>query len=238
MNSKSCKEIQECFSGYLDGAISGHEMLEISRHIEGFEDSANGKWTAGCQACARELAAWRLTQDAVSALPSAKAPADLALKLRVAISHERARRDSRMLDRLSLAWDNAVRPLLVQISAGLAGTVVLASIALLLGVVAAPQPVLANDEPLGAITVPHYLYSTVAPGDIVTAHNAAIVVEASVDRAGRVYDFTVVSGPQDRAVRTQIEDQLLARVYQPASAFGVPIRGRVVVTFAGISVRG
>ena len=238
MNSTSCKEIQECFSGYLDGAISGHEMLEISRHIEGFEDSANGKWTAGCQACARELAAWRLTQDAVSALPSAKAPADLALKLRVAISHERARRDSRMLDRLSLAWDNAVRPLLVQVSAGLAGTVVLASIALLLGVVAAPQPVLANDEPLGAITSPHLLYSAFSPADLVTARDTPIVVEALVDAAGRVYDFTIVSGPQDESVRTRIADQLLGSVYQPASAFGVPVRGRVVVTYAGISVRG
>ena len=93
-----------------------------------------------------------------------------------------------------------VRPLLVQVSAGLAGTVVLGgSIMLLLGMVAAPQPVLANDEPLGALTAPHYLYSTVSPGDIVTAHDTSIVVEASVDAAGRVYDFTIVSGPQDEA---------------------------------------
>jgi hypothetical protein len=237
MNSKPCAEIQACFSSYLDSAIGGHEMLEISRHIEGFEDAASGSHVAGCQACESELAAWRLTQDAVSTLRPAKAPADLALKLRLAISREHARRDSRLLDRLSLAWDNAVRPLLVQVSAGLAGTVVLGSIALL-GVVAAPPPVLANDEPLGAITSAHYLYSTVSPGDIVTAHGNAIVVEASVDTAGRVYDFTIVSGPQDDTVRTQVADQLLGSVFEPASAFGVPIRGRAVVVFAGISVRG
>jgi hypothetical protein len=63
-------------------------------------------------------------------------------------------------------------------------------------------------------------------------------VEASVDAAGRVYDFSIVAGPQDDAVRTQIANQLLGSVFQPASAFGVPIRGRVVVTFSGISVRG
>jgi hypothetical protein len=231
-------EVQACFSSYLDGAISGHEMLEIGRHIEGVEDSAGAGRVGGCEVCARELTAWRLTQNAIAALGPVKAPADLPLKLRIAISREHARRESRFLDRVSLAWDNVVRPRLVQVSAGLAGSVVLGSIALLLGVVAVPQPVLANDEPLGAITAPHYLYSTVSPGDVVTAHDTPIVVEALVDAGGRVYDFTIVSGPQTEAVRTQVADQLLGSVFEPASAFGVPVRGRVVVTYSGISVHG
>ena len=225
MNPKQCAEIQACFSSFLDGAISGHEMLEVSRHTE------------DCEGCARELAAWRSTQEAVSTLGPAKAPADLGLKLRLAISREHARRESRLVDRIGLIWDNSVRPRLVQVSAGFAGTLVLGSVSLLLGVVAAPQPVLANDEPLGAITAPHYLYSIATPGDIVTPHGTAIVVEASVDAAGRVYDFNIVSGPVDDAIRTRVADQLLGSVFEPASAFGVPIRGRVVVTFAGISVR-
>jgi hypothetical protein len=239
MNPKRCEEIQARFSSYLDGAISGHEMQEISEHIDGFEDSARGSQVAGCEACAQELAAWRLTQDAVSSLGPAKAPADLALKLRIAISHEQARRESRLADRLSLAWDNTVRPLVLQLSAGLAGTVALGGgVLLLLGMAAAPQAVLANDEPLGALTPPHYMYSIVSPGNIATEHDAAIVVEASVDAAGRVYDFTIVAGPDDAGVRTQVANQLLGYVFQPASAFGVPIRGRVVMTFSGISVRG
>jgi len=232
----SCTEVQACFSSYLDGAVSGHEMLEISRHIDGFEGAVG--YVSGCEGCARELAAWRLTQNAVVALRPAKAPSDLALKLRLAISHEHARRESRLLDRLSLAWDNAVRPRLVQVSAGLAGSVMLGSMVMLLGVVAEPQPVLANDEPLGAITAPHYLYSTFSPGATLTTPDAAIVVEASVDAAGRVYDFMIVSGPKDQAVRTKVAHQLLSSVFEPASAFGVPTRGRVVITFAGISVHG
>ena len=96
----------------------------------------------------------------------------------------------------------------------------------------------ANDEPLGALTAPHYLYSTASPGAIVTGRDTTIIVEASVDSRGRVYDYTIVSGPQDDAIRTQVVNQLLGSVFQPASAFGVPVRGRVVVTFAGISVHG
>jgi len=239
MNPNPCTTIQASFSAYLDGAVSGLEMQDISRHIEGFEDSASGRRIAGCETCAREFAAWHLTQDALSTLRPAKPPADLGLKLRLAISREHAHRHSRLLDQVSLAWDNAVRPILVQVSAGIAGTVVLVGgILLLLGVVAAPREVLANDEPLGAITAPHYLYSMITPGAIVTGRNTAIIVEASVDSTGRVYDYTIVSGPQDDAVRVQVANQLLGSVFQPASVFGLPVRGRVVVTFAGISVRG
>jgi hypothetical protein len=238
MNSTSCAAIQSRFSAYLDGAVSGHEMQEISSHVEGFDDGC-GNSSSGCEACARELAAWRMTQNAICTLRPAKAPADLPLRLRVAISREHARRTSRLADRLSLAWDNAVRPLLVQVSAGFAGSVVLVgSIMLLLGVVATPQDVLANDEPLGAVTAPHYLYSTVTPGAIVTPHDTAIVVEASVDSTGRVYDFTIVAGSQDEGVRTQVANQLLNSVFEPASAFGVPISGRAIITFSGICVRG
>ena len=238
MNRKSCAAIQADFSAYLDGALSGREMQEMARHIQGSDDGSGGS-TVGCEACAGELAAWRLTQNTIATLGPAKAPADLALRLRIAISHEQARRGARSLDRVWLAWDNTVRPMLVQISAGFAGTVALVgSIVLMLGMVAAPQEVLANDEPLGAVTAPHYLYSTVVPTAVMTPQDTGIVIEASVDSAGRVYDFTIVAGPQDEAVRTQVASQLLSSVFQPASAFGVPIRGHVIVTFSGISVRG
>jgi hypothetical protein len=129
--------------------------------------------------------------------------------------------------------------MLLQVTGGVVGSVALVGgIALLVGVVAVPREVQANDEPLGAITAPHYLYSSVLPGAIVTEHDSAIVVEASVDMRGRVYDYKIVSGPTDEAVRNQVTSQLLNRVYKPASAFGVPVRGRIVVTFAGISVHG
>lgn len=234
-----CEQIQASFSAYLDGAISGHEMQEIARHLEGSADPETGTHTPPCAICAREFAAWRATQDAVALLRPAKAPADLALRLRVAISRESARRNSRLLDRLQLRWDNALRPILVQLSAGVAATTVLVgTIMVLLGAVApANSPVLANDEPLGAITPPHYLYSTVVPAAIVCNHNATIIVEAAVDGSGRVYDYSIVSGPEEDSVRTQIASQLLEQVFQPASVFGLPTPGRVVVTFSGISVR-
>jgi hypothetical protein len=237
MSSRLCAEIRTGFSVYLDGAMSGQQMQEISRHIDGYADAA-GRRTEGCGECARELAAWRTAQSALATLGPAKAPADLPLKLRIAISHERACRNSRLVDRLGLAWDNVIRPRLVHISAGFAGSMVLGSMALLLGAVAAPQPVLANDQPLGAMTSPHFLYSTSASDGVVTARDTPVVVEAQVNAAGRVYDYVIVSGSESAAVRARVEDQLLSSVFEPASAFGVPVRGRVVITFAGVSAHG
>jgi anti-sigma factor RsiW len=230
---KPCDEIQASLSAYLDGAVSGHQMQKIARHIDGHGDGA------GCSDCAHELAAWRLTQNAVTALGPVKPPADLALRLRLAISHERSLRESRLLDRLVLAWDNGLRPALLQVSAGLAGSVTLmGTVLVLMGMVGAPPAVQADDEPLGAVTAPHYLYSAVSPDAIVTPHDSPIVVQASIDTTGRVYDYTILEGPQDASIRSQLNNQLLDSIFRPASAFGVPIRGRVILTFSGIWVRG
>lgn len=227
MTPPLCTKYRSSFSSYLDGAVSGKQMQRIAQHLD------------SCSECAQEFAALRTMQRSLASLGPAKAPADLGLRLRLAISHEQARRKSNWLETLSVKWDNAIRPMLVQVSAGFAGAVLLiGSIGLLLGMVAAPEPVMANDEPLAGMTAPHYLYSSVSPRAIVTDHDSVIVVEAFVNSQGRVYDYKVVSGSDDPAVRGQIVDQLMMSVYEPASVFGTPVRGRVVLTFSGVSVRG
>jgi hypothetical protein len=225
--TENCVRIQASFSGYLDGAVTGRQMQEIARHLE------------SCERCNRDFEALRSMQQSLALLGPAKAPVDLGMKLRLAISHEYAARKFSWRDSLGLKWDNTVRPLLVQVSAGFAGSVVLlGSIVLLLSMVAAPEAVMANDEPLGAITTPHYLYSAVAPRAITTTHDIPIVVEAYVNEKGRVYDYNVVSGTMDATVQSQIVDQLVMSVFEPASVFGAPVRGRVVLTFSGVQVRG
>lgn len=227
MSLTGCSPYRSSFSAYLDGAVSGEQMQSIARHLE------------NCTNCREEFDSMRQMQQSLSMLGPAKAPADMGRRLRVAISHEIAARKSSWLDTLSLKWDNAFRPLLVQVSAGFAGSVALVgSIMLLLGAVAAPPAVMANDEPLmGAMTTPHYLYSAVMPRPIVTDRDTVIVVEALVNNAGRVYDYYIVSGPEDDTVRRQVVDQLTLSVFEPARVFGTPVRGRVVMTFSGISVQ-
>jgi hypothetical protein len=222
-----CDTVQASFSEYLDGAVSGREMQAIASHLE------------ECPHCDAEFLSWRSMQQALTGMRSARVPSDMALKLRVAISHEKARQERRWADTFTLRWDNIFRPMLIQVSAGFAGTIVLiGSVLLLLGVFAAPQAVMAHDVPLGAMTSPHYLYSAANQRPILTHRDTIIVVEAAINTAGRVYDYKIVSGPETAEVENQVREQLMLSVFEPARVFGSPVRGQAIMTFAGISVRG
>jgi hypothetical protein len=202
-------------------------MQAIARHLE------------ECSECQSEFEVLRAMQNTLTSLGPARAPADMGTRLRVAISHEIAASKQTWRDVLAVKWENTIRPWAVQVSAGAACSVALVgTMMVLLGVFAAPQPVMANDEPLGAMTSPHYLYSAVMPRPIVTSHDAPIIVEAFVNDRGQVYDYNIVSGPEDTTVRNQVVDQLLLSVFEPARVFGAPVRSRVVMTFSGISVQG
>jgi hypothetical protein len=228
MNSPDCDKVRLSFSSYLDGAVDGRQMQAIAQHLE------------ECTDCHREFEMLRLMQNSLASLGPARAPADMGTRLRVAISHEIAARKRNWKDVIALRWENTIRPWAVQVSAGAACSVALVgTIMVLLGLFAAPQAVMANDEPLGAMTSPRYLYSAVMPRPIVTGHDdAPIIVEAFINDRGQVYDYNIVSGPEDSTVRSQVADQLLLSVFEPARVFGEPVRSRVVMTFAGISVQG
>ena len=221
-----CVTTRELFSAYLDGVVSGREMQSVAAHLE------------ACRTCTDEFDTWRGMQQALATAGPVKAPEDLGLRLRLAISKESARRQGHWWDPLSVRWTNLVRPMVLQASAGLAcALVLLGTIALLVGVVAPAQAVQANDEPLGALTAPHYLYAAVDEQPVVTSEDTTIVIRAQVNAEGRVYDYSVLSGPDDAATQAQIRDQLMLLVYEPARAFGQPVRGQVLITFSGVSVR-
>ena len=86
----TCAQAKPLFSPYLDGAVTGKQMREISHHLE------------SCDPCSRQYVSLRQTQQLVGpgGIPR-KAPADLALKLRVAISQEAARSRGRRSGRYS-----------------------------------------------------------------------------------------------------------------------------------------
>ncbi len=222
----ACVEIRDRFSEYLDGAVSGRVMQTVAAHLE------------TCQECSREFADWRAMQHFLATAAPAKAPEDLGLKLRVAISHERRRNQTRR-DNLVARWENLLRPAIVQIASGLAGALILVGgMAALVGTLAVPQSVLANDVPLGAVTMPHYLYTAAQTQPVIPHGEATIVVEADINAEGQVYDWHMLSGPDDPDTRSAIDNQLILQVYAPARMFGQPVRGRALVTFSGVLVRG
>jgi anti-sigma factor RsiW len=103
----NCTEIREMFSPYLDGAISGRDMHAIEQHL------------AGCLPCRAEYTALTRTQSLVAELGRRPAPPELALKLRVALSHQASRSFSRRLEALWVNLENALNAVMVPATAGI-----------------------------------------------------------------------------------------------------------------------
>jgi hypothetical protein len=222
----TCVHFRDQFSEYLDGALTGAAMHDIAAHLE------------VCMACEAEFAQWRAAQSLISSIGPAKAPANLGLRLRVAVSQESANTVEEKFARGWVRWQN-FRPLVWQITAGFASTVVLTgAAALLISMVASPEPALANDEPLGMATSPRFLYTSLEPAGAVGDGETPVIVQAFVNGEGRVYDYTIVSGNADQKTRAQVEDTLLFSVFAPAQVFGKPVPGTVVLSFSGVSVPG
>jgi anti-sigma factor RsiW len=224
----SCAGIRAQFSDYLDGSLTGVAMQSVAGHLD------------ACPECAADFHQWRQSQRALAMLEPARAPADLALRIRVALSQEQARTAKNFLATWKVRWENTVAPFLLQASAGLASAIVLiGTLTFLIGAFAAPTQAAATDEPLGMASGPHFLYSTVeADAGTVSRRGSPVTVEVFVDQQGRVYDYDIVSGPNDEATRADIESLLLTSVFLPATTFGQPVKGVALLTFSGVSVQG
>lgn len=222
----ACKSVRAQFSAYLDGNLTGVVMRKMADHL------------GACSECAGEFGVWRQMQQSLAALGPIRPPADLGLRIRVALSQEQARSPRNRLAIWKVRWQNSVAPLLLQASAGLASAVVLiGAMAFLIGAFAAPETAAARDEPIGMASSPHFLYSGTDVGTASRRGNP-VTVEVFVDQQGRVYDYDIVSGPSDEATRAYLETLLLTSVFQPATTYGQPVRGVALLTFSRVSVQG
>lgn len=223
-----CAAMRASFSEYLDSRLTGAEMQRISSHLR------------ECHACSAEWESLCGLQASLAALGPVPEPEDLLLRIRVAVSQERARCSQGRFHGVSLAWRNTVGPILLQASAGFASAVLLlGTVALMVGLVSNPPEAMAGDVPLGDATGPRLLYTIDQSGDNAFASlPSPVVVEAYVNGEGTVYDFRIVSGPNDPQTRALVQGMLLVSKFEPAHFFGEPVRGLVLLSFSGVSVRG
>src|SRR5258708_34394587 len=73
-----CADARGLLSPYLDGAVTGNEMQAVQAHLD------------ACGACMREYKLLRQTQQLLMSMGRVQEPADLGLKLRLAILREAA----------------------------------------------------------------------------------------------------------------------------------------------------
>ena len=221
-----CTEIKKLFSPYLDGRVSGMEMRTVARHVE------------QCAACEREYAAMQRTQQLLSELRAKRAPADLALKLRLAISREAAQSRRPRFEGIMVRLENALNAFMVPATAGLVSAILF--FGLLLGFFALPAELRASsgDVPLMLYTGPQLDQSAFGTS-LGNMGDDAVVVEAYVDANGRVEDYRILSQPDEaKAVLPQLKNLLIFTTFHPALSMGRPTAGTAVLSFSKISVRG
>lgn len=225
---KGCRTVRAQFTEYLDGRLNGRQMQQIAAHLE------------QCPACAREWKALRDTQLSLASLGQVKEPNDLLLRIRVAVSQERAKKSAGAFSAWRLAWKNTVGPFVLQAAAGFCSAVLLmGTVTAMVGMFSPQAAQASKDEQIGAATPARLMYLSTGVGDgDIGASSGPVVVEAYINGEGQVYDYRIVSGQTDASTRSQVENLLLLSRFEPARFFGQPVRGLAVVSFTGISVHG
>jgi anti-sigma factor RsiW len=219
-----CSQARSLFSLYLDGMLTGTEMLPLGAHLD------------SCDACSRAYSSLRRTQQLLASMGRKKAPDDLALKLRLAISREVARSRPPYFAGLRVRIENLLHAFMVPATAGLASAVVM--FGLLMGFLAVPLPVKSADVPLTFSTTPQ-LEESAFGNTYDSLKDDSLVIEAYVDSNGRVQDYRVLSDPENpKELPAQVKNMLIFTTFRPATFMGRPTAGTAVVSFSRISVKG
>jgi hypothetical protein len=223
----TCAQANPLFSPYLDGAVTGRQMHDLSSHLE------------SCDPCRQRYVSLRRTQQLLSRVGPRKAPPDLALKLQVAISQEAAQTRRRYLDGMQVRFQNALNLFMVPATAGLSAAVII--FVVLMGFMA-PLQADNSDVPLMLHTDPQLQQSAFGSA-LDSINDDSFVIEAYVDSKGRVQDYRILSNSkEDDPLLPQVKKNMLIfttfTTFRPALSMGRPTTGRAILSFSRVSVKG
>ncbi len=221
-----CPDAKRLMSPYLDGAVTGTEMLALQEHM------------SDCAACNDRYQTLRRTQQLLTSVGRPKAPADLGLKLRLAISREVAQAKRAPFEGLLVRLDNTVRGIMVPATAGFLSALIIFGIAMVYFV--APAALQAhNDVPLVMVNTAPELQQSAFGMTMDTINADSLVIEAYVDANGRVQDYRILSDTDEsKEALPQVKRLLIFTTFRPALSMGRPTPSRAVLSFSKISVRG
>jgi hypothetical protein len=226
----SCDDMHEMVSSLLDRRVTAREKESVLAHLE------------SCRQCGAEFESMRELRGALRQLDKPELPARLLVGLRMLAFNDRLRRLShvslsarahRWAGRLQLVFENLMRPMALPFAGGVLSALVM--FAMLVPSLAFPHN-FRNDVPLWRL----YTDPALEEMNPVDAGNE-IVVEVTIDDRGRVQGYVVTQGQLTPEIENNLESNLvLFSRFAPATVFGQPTWGRVLVSFrrSQISVRG
>ncbi|MFB3825669.1 MAG: zf-HC2 domain-containing protein [Bryobacteraceae bacterium] len=222
--------MQKLISAHLDHQLPDEEGVRVEQHL------------ASCRECAARSREFAQLRSGLRSMAYARPPAELISRLQVVASRERARRLERLeagsalrrvLAQFSLLMDNLMRPLALPFAGGLVSA--LCIFGMLLPTLWLRIGNAGGDVPTAFYTQPSL--EDLGPVDFLSDET---VIEVTVDERGRITDYTVPSGKLARDLESQMANLVLFSSFQPATLFGRPTSGKVLVSFrrSRIVVRG
>ncbi len=223
----SCDKVRSSLSTFVDSKLPDSMQMAVSAHL------------AECRDCAGQERDLRDMRGQLRRLGSVPAPETLTSRLRVIASHDIARRRGapdvhstflRWARHAQMSMKDLMRPLALPAAGGLLSSVFFF---VMLVDTLGFQQVPIHDIPLGVYT--QVTVDQLSPFGF-SSHDQ--VVELTIDRDGHVASYSVPHGTLTRDDLRQLGNLILFTTFEPATSFGGPTSGKVLVRSHRINVRG
>ena len=214
---ESCVEIRNHFSDYLDNLCTLEARKSIRYHL------------SFCDVCQDQLEQWNSVHEELRALPHRQVPPELALRLRVQMSQ---RLNGKPLADLLVRVENVLKPLLLPATGGVLTAVI--CFCLIMGSQVAP---VSNGPDVMVQVLTPARVQELAPMDFITGDNGLVLV-TQINAEGHVKSYRVLSGEGSPELMHQLDRMIYFSIFQPATMFGKPTDGEVVLSLRRITIRG
>jgi hypothetical protein len=211
---------------YVDKAVTGAEMQLLAEHM------------SECSDCRSEYRKLENTRQLVVSLGRKPVPADLALRIRVALSRERSRNWRSVLQSYLVRMENLANAFMFPATAGILTTFIFfgALTGFFVTARTGAQDLVPGIYLPARLQPPQTAMSSVADMDLNL--DAPVVIQAFVDANGHVQNYEIIAGPDTEKVRSQLNRALLFTTFSPALSFGQPVAAPAIICFSHVNVKG
>ncbi len=224
----TCSSVRSSLWDFTAGTLDPDNSRMVASHLD------------DCRECRLHRAEVGSLSTGLKHLPKMTPAPLLRTRLSVIASRERSRqalrrtleaRFAEFRSRLKLLFDNVLRPIALPAVGGmLASTLCFGVIVDTLHM----PPDWSNDIPVG-------LYTQVTIDDVTPFSDCAgkdVLVQLTIDRNGNVVGFEVPQGTMSNDELKEIGNFVLYSSFTPATAFGEPVSGKILVHIQHLNVRG
>ncbi len=238
-----CTTVRTKLPGYLDDALTGaarvQERVQVRQHLD------------ECFVCRAELQRFRRMSVMLSRVPKNAPPADLAVRIKVAVAQAQptptwATRFRKIRDRADILLDNVFRPLTVPATGGFLSAALIFVLVFQMIAPGITVGAVENDVPINLMHPAELISLSDYPQawapekhDTELSLPHGLLLDVTVNAQGQMVDYQILAGPDSVDLRHQLDQMLLFSRFSPMLSFGRPTSGgHVVLSFSAVRVNG